>query len=375
MAPPFRAHIVILLAALLASLSACSDSSPIVIGFSGQLTGKLASLGVPARNGAQLAIEIINRQGGVNGRSLQLLARDDGNTPEKALMVDRELVGAGAVAVIGHITGSQTKAVFPYFEENGIVLIAPLDGPPELTGKKDQFFQISSDQNVQAGELANYANMALNIKTVVIVTETDYADYTLPLAKTFARNFNQVGGKVLTSVTYSTKSSMDWETVIQRLIVLQPQAVLLFCPAYDAVSLIQTLNTNRLDMQVFIGSWPYSEILLRWGGPAVEGVVLALDYAEDNPNPEFIKFREAYRHRFGENPNHAAGFGYEAVLALAAALQTTKGRAEGLADALSNGRSVPGVVSKFTFNEYGDAKRNMFIITVLDGKFSTINVR
>jgi len=372
---PFRAQIVLLLAAILASLSACSDSSPIIVGFSGQLTGKLASLGVQARNGAQLAIEIINRQGGVDGRSMKLLSRDDGNTPENALIADRELVEAGAVAVIGHITGSQTKAAIPYFDEKGIVLISPLGSFPELTGKRDQFFQVSQDENVRSRELANYATMALNIKTLVTVVETDYGNYTLPMAKTFAANFEQLGGKVLANIPYSTKNSLDWETVMQRLIVLKPQAILLFCPAYDAISLIQMIHANRLDIQILLGEWAYSESLLLWGGLDAEGVVLALDYAEDNPNPEFIKFREAYRNRFGENPNHAAAFGYEAALALAAALHTTHGKADGLADALSNGKSVPGVVGKFSFNQFGDAKRNMFIITVLDGKFSTINVR
>lgn len=138
---PFRPIPVIMLFLLSLALSACSsDSSPIIIGLSGQLTGELADLGVPSRNGAELAIEAVNAAGGINGRKLKLIAKDDGNTPERALQVDQELVAAGAVAVIGHMTSSQTMAVMPFFNENRVVLLSPTASTPILTRKQDYFF-------------------------------------------------------------------------------------------------------------------------------------------------------------------------------------------------------------------------------------------
>lgn len=121
---------VLMIFLLLLALSACSDSSPILIGFSGQLTGKIADIGVPARNGVQLAVETINAAGGINGRKLKLIIKDDGNTPEQAIRVDQELINAGVIAVIGHFTSTQTMAALPLFNKNKVVLLSPTTSTP-----------------------------------------------------------------------------------------------------------------------------------------------------------------------------------------------------------------------------------------------------
>ncbi|MEF2229535.1 MAG: ABC transporter substrate-binding protein [Pseudodesulfovibrio sp.] len=372
---PSRSCSAILLIALLLAMTACSDSAPIIIGYSGQLTGKISDLGVQARNGVQLAVETINSEGGIDGRMLRIIAKDDGNNPATALQVDKELIAAGAVAVIGHATSSQTLAVLPYFNENNIALISPTATTSLLTGRKDAFSRVTNDNSIQGRELGEYARMALNIKTIITVAETDNGEYSLPLARTFSDIFTENGGQVLSQLTYSSRHSLDWETVIQRVLVQKPQAILLICPAYDAVSLIQQIRSNRLNIQILIGSWAYTSQLLYWGGQDVEGAFVAMDYADDNPNPSFVKFREAYKNRFGNVPSYAAAFGYDAVIALTAGLEKTRGRAEGLVQAMAPSGPLNGVSGTFKLDEFGDVRRNIYIITVLDGRFSTISVR
>ncbi|MFO7717430.1 MAG: ABC transporter substrate-binding protein, partial [Desulfohalobium sp.] len=92
---------------LLAGLGACGQD-PIRIGFAVPLTGVYSDLGVHGRNGATLAVEEINDRGGIHGRSLRLLPRDDGNSAAQAKAVDRELIDQGVVAIIGHMTSSQS---------------------------------------------------------------------------------------------------------------------------------------------------------------------------------------------------------------------------------------------------------------------------
>lgn len=71
-------------------LTGCRAKKPILIGFAGELTGKRGELGVEARDGAQLAVEEINANGGIHGRHITLLVRDDQGDPERARQVDAE---------------------------------------------------------------------------------------------------------------------------------------------------------------------------------------------------------------------------------------------------------------------------------------------
>lgn len=111
-------------------LSGCAYRSPIRVGFAGELTGRQADLGVHGRNGAQLAVEAINAAGGVAGRPIELLVRDDRGTSEGAQAADRELISEGVVAIIGHMTSAQTVAGRLVTELAKMVLFSPAASTP-----------------------------------------------------------------------------------------------------------------------------------------------------------------------------------------------------------------------------------------------------
>lgn len=356
-------------------LVACGDSSPIIVGFSGQLTGKASDLGVSGRNGAMLAVEKINSTGGINGRLLKLIAADDLNTPEGAINADKALVAAGAVAIIGHMTSSQTMASMPYVNENGIVMVSPTTTTPQLTGKTDTFFRAMVENLIHSRELADYARSALDVNTIITIAEIDNKSYSLSFTDNFSRTFKKLGGQVLDGLTYSSSQTPNWDPIIDSLINLNPDAVLLICPAQDAVSIVQRIRTSGLQTRILSGAWSYTDKLLQWGGHYVEGMIFVIDYAADNPNPEFIKFRESYKNRFGSNPNFASAFSYEAVLALASGLKKTNGVSKGLSDAMAPSDTINGAIGDFKLNEYGDVERNIFIVTVQEGEFRTVEMR
>ena len=360
---------------LLFVLAACSDSSPILIGFSGQLTGKIADVGVPARNGVQLAIENVNAAGGVNGRKLKLIAKDDGNNPVQAIRVDQELIDAGVIAVIGHLTSSQTMAALPLFNKNEVVLLSPTTSTPALTGKKDYFFRIILDNSHQSRELAHYAWSALDVNTVIILADTDNSGYSTPFMDTFQKVFEENGGKILAKVLFSSKKTNGWENVSQKLMQLKPQALLVICSAYDAVAIAQRVRASKLNTKIISGGWAYTDYILYWGRQDVEGMHFVSDYTTDNPKSEFVKFRESYKNRFGNTPNFSSSFGYEATMTLVQALKKTDGSPDGLTEALASSGPYTGLTSNYRLDEYGDVQRDLFIVTILDGEFRTVEMR
>lgn len=359
----------------LSVFGACSDSSPIIIGFSGQLTGKLSDLGVYARNGALLAIESINAKGGVNGRPLKLIAKDDLNSAEGALAADKALRDQGAVAIVGHMTSSIGISVMPFVNETGMVMVSPTISTPQLTGIEDSFFRIIAENPIQARELAEYARSAMDVSTVVTIADSDNKSYSFSFSDSFEETFDKIGGKVLTRLSYSSSKQTSWDEIIDALTTLKPDAILLTCPAQDAVAIVQRIRTAGLNLRVLSGAWAYTDKILKWGGKYAEGMVFVIDYAADNPNPAFIKFRESYKSRFGSAPNFASTFAYEAIQALASGLRKTGGTAEGLSKAMAPSETIQGPIGDFRLNKYGDVERSMFIVTVKNGAFRTIEMR
>ncbi len=81
-------------------------NNTIKIGFSGCLTGHLSDLGIGGRDAVILAVKEINAKGGVNGKKIKLIIKDDKNDPAAAVKADKELVSSGCIAIIGHMTSS-----------------------------------------------------------------------------------------------------------------------------------------------------------------------------------------------------------------------------------------------------------------------------
>ena len=184
-----------LLVSLLTIISACGNSDPILIGFSGQLTGKSSDMGVYGRNGVLLAIEAINTSGGIDGRPLKLMAEDDGNTPEGAVAADKKLIDAGVVAISGHMTSSQTLAAMPFITKSNTVLISPTASTPLLSKKVDSFFRVMVENTAHGTELAEYARSALDINTVITIADLDNKGYSLTFTKSFSRSEERRVGK------------------------------------------------------------------------------------------------------------------------------------------------------------------------------------
>jgi branched-chain amino acid transport system substrate-binding protein len=361
--------------ALLIALPGCGGDDPIPVGFSGQLTGKISDLGVYGRNGALLAVEHINESGGINGRPLKLIAQDDGNTPEGAVAADTALARAGVVAIIGHMTSSQTLAALPYATEKGIAFVSPTTSTPQLTGIKDNFFRVMVDNQSHGRELATYARNALDAKRVASIVETDNQSYSLTFEHAFADTFVKLGGEFLKSFPYSATRPANWDATVKELARLDPDAILLTCPAQDFVTLAQNIRSAGISARLLSGAWAFTDKLLLWGGDDIEGSIFVIDYAADNPSKEFVAFSDAYERRFGSSPNFASAFAYESVLALAAGLRKTGGSADGLPEAMAPSDTIQGVTGTFAIDQYGDVSRGVFIVTVRDGRFSTVALR
>lgn len=347
-------------------------SPPVLVGFSGPLTGVNSDLGVQGRNGAQLAIEHINAEGGINGHQLELLSMDDGPTAESARDADSALLRQGVVAIIGHMTSNQAIAGLPVVEQHGAVMIAPTVSTPLLTGKRDGFFRLMPDNDSWAYATADYA-LAQGLKTVSVIYETANQAFAGSFVDGFVTQFEAGGGRLLQRIPFTSARRDTLEAAAIRAVSTNPDTIVLAASARDTAALAQFIDAQDASRPVLLSSsWAYTREIFLAGGRAVEGIVFTISYLPDDTREGYLAFRKAYTERFGWEPNFAAALAYESAKVLAAALRRTGGKAQGLREALAAGTPVQGISETVTLDQYGDVQRPPYLVTIRNGEFVSI---
>lgn len=349
-------------------LPGCDLRNSIRVGFSGQLTGPNANMGVSGRDGARLAIDEINASGGITRKKIELLVSDDKGTVEGARSADRKLIDAGVVAIIGHMTSSQTMAALPVVEKAGMILLSPTTSTPALTGKVDHFFRIISDTVSEAQLLARHVVHWAGIERMAAIYDNDNAAYTNAYLTAFRNEFEKQGGQMVGQIGYSSSERPVFGPVVAKLREVDPQGLLVITSAYDGGLITQQPRRLGWKTHLFGSGWTKSSLLIETGGRAVEGMAFVHYHDQNSSAPRYLKFRQSYMARFKQEPTFMAANTYEAIQVLAAALKHTGGRSEGLGAALP-GIGIEGLMGSVFLDQYGDGVRASYLVVVQDGKF------
>lgn len=368
---PWRAGLILALAVLF--LCHACGREPILIGFSGPLTGEYSDLGVQGRNGATLAVEEINAQGGIAGRKLRLLARDDRNSAEEARKADRDLVARGVAAIIGHMTSTQSLAALPVAQKAGVPLISPTTSTPLLSGKEDMFFRVHASSDRIARSLVLFARRNLGLTRVNTLLDQDNRAYTRPFTQDFIRGFEQKQGTVPRKCAFASSEPTDWSEIVDCLMQEDPQGLMLAASARDVAALCGTLASRSLKRPILCSGWAATRSLILQGGKAVEGLYLARSGHPEPKSPEYKDFQLRYRERFGRKPSFPATQGYMAAKVLARALEKTGGKREGLPRALTDIEKLPTLYGPLGLDRYGDVDLPVSILQVKNATFIPVS--
>lgn len=360
-----------LVPALLLLLHGC-EKPMIPIGFAGVLTGPYADLGIHARNGARLAVEEINDRGGIVGRPLELIVRNDEGSVEGARKALKSLADLGVVAVIGHMLSTQCLEVLPLLQEFDLPLISPVASSSLLSGKKDLFFRMRPDTDTPSRALARYL-AAKGWRRVAVAYDAKNPSYTSPWVSVFSEAMTSLGGQVLIREPFSALDDVPLTLSILRLLNDAPDAVLIVASATDTARLVHRLTRFRPEARLFGVGWAQTDRLLTDGGSSVEQLFLATNDPPVEAPPLARDFVHAYRKRFGATPSFAAARGYDAVRFLAMALEVTQGRREKLAETLSQPRVFEGVLGRLAMDGFGDVHGESYLVGVHNGRFVLVD--
>lgn len=342
--------------ALLASFSAMA-ADPIKIGVSGPFTGGSAPMGVSMRDGARLAVADINAKGGVLGRQLQLVERDDEAKNERGVQVSQELINKEKVAAtVGFINTGVALAGQRFYQEAKIPVINNVATGSVITKQfvgpeyKDNYiFRTSANDTIQSGMIVDEAVTKQKFTKVAILA--DSTNYGQLGREDLEKALSTKGVKPVAVEKYNIK---DVDMTAQLLKAKQggAQVVLTYGIGPELAQIANGME--KLNWRVpIIGSWPLSMgNFVDNAGKNGDGARMPQTFIQDGNTPKRKAFIEAYQkaYKVDRMPSAvSAAQGYDSIYLLAAAIKQA-GTTDGVKvrEALENlSEKVDGVVTTY----------------------------
>jgi len=356
---------------LAAACVACSEPEPVRLGFVGGISGRVADLGISGRNGALLAVEQRNAAGGIAGRRVELLQRDDEQRPETARRVVGELLAARVDAIVGPMTSSMVEACLPLADQAKIVMISPTVTSSLFSGRDDYFFRVVSSTRPYAETAARHFFERRNIRRVTAIYDQGNLAYVDSWLNDFRQRYEGLGGEVVSALGFASSADAPFSDIAKMALSPGVDGVLLLANSVDAAMLAQHLRRQNRTVPLLAAEWAATERLIELGGTAVDGMEVGQFMNRQNPSPEFQSFLAAYRQRFSQAPGFAGVAGYDAAKVVLDAL-AVKGDQRTLKETLLAVRHFEGAHGAIDFSEYGDAERKTYLTVVRDGQFHTV---
>ena len=343
----------------------------IKVGFVGGLTGRTSDLGISARNGVVLAVEEQNAAGGVAGRPIALITKDDKQDPETALKVDLELIQEGVVAIIGHLTSQMSVEAVPLVNQRHIVMLSPTTSTSQLAGKDDYFIRVIVSVADSIRHLAGYAYHDLGLSRVVVAYDTSNRSFTEEYFTIFSSTYESMEAGQVIPVAFESGGATSFADLATRMLAEAPDGIVIAANALDTAILCQQIRQRTATVKLLASGWAYTSDFLQHGGPAVEGVIFPQWYDPQSASPAFKAFATRYEARYGKFPNFASMFGYDAAKVLIEALHITQDPARLKAVILDQG-NFQGLQGEIRIDRFGDALRKFYLFIVRNGKFEVL---
>jgi branched-chain amino acid transport system substrate-binding protein len=341
--------------------------TPVQIGLLVDATGANSQQGIASRNGAQLAIEQANANGGINGQPIELLFKDDASSPAAAQQALGELIDSKVEAAIGPSNSMLALQLAPQASQAGLLLISSTAISPLLAGQDDQFFRTLSHKNPDAQRVAQHLHNTLGLMRVSAIVEASNSAYTEAWLSDFNRYLQAAGGTAAPALRFTHDGNTDYVALAQQLLAEQPQAVVLVSNGSDAALLATQLRQLQPDLPLAAASWATAS-LPELGGQAVEGLITPQVFDLQDTSQAFMALQNAYVQRFKAPLNTIAILNYNASNVLVQALRQRQA-GESLKQALLRIRSFQGVQQVISFDAFGDVDSPATLKIIHAGQF------
>ena len=244
----------------------CGKSKPseteIVVGAFLSETGGDATFGKDTRSGIELAVDEVNKAGGVRGKKVKVIYEDDKSNPTEASNKVRQLIDRDKViAILGEVASSRSLAGGAIAQQKKIPMVTPSSTAVEVTKGRDFVFRACFTDEQQGDVAARFVAETLKKKKAAILFAAQ-DDYSAGLARTFRTHFTKAGGEIVIEKGFQNNET-NFATYMDQIKTANPEVI--FAPVYykEMANIAREAKRNGMPGSMFVGSdgWDSPDLL------------------------------------------------------------------------------------------------------------------
>ena len=348
-------------------LSGCAKqeeaAGTIQIGLQAPLTGDFAAEGQWAKQSVEIAAKLINDNGGVLGKQVEIVVVDDASNPKDSALAAQKVIGQGLQQVIASYGSSVTAPAADLYDANKVVSVGYGCTAVRLTmdTQRPYFFRTAGRDDTQSEFFVKFATEVLNAKRIAVMHDNqDYGKGVADDAVKFMQPFIDSGQVEIVYFDAITPGESDYSAVISQIKELNPD-VWFFTAYYPEAALLLKQAREAGVTTVFVGnnSVPTPEFEKIAGAAIINGSIHL-----NEPMPQFLgypeskEFLDAYQAQYNELPGSIwAVYAADALNALVAAIEKAGSTdPDAVASQMRTMTDAKGITGPLMFTERGDRK-------------------
>jgi len=331
----------------------------IKIGLAGVQTGPDGEIGTAPIRGSELAIEEWNAKGGVLGKKIEIVTRDDEGKPNQAVAVAQELVSAGVVAVVGHFNSGCSLPASEIYQRAGVLQITPASTNPKVTERGySTIFRMCGRDDQQGVVAANFAIDTLKATSVAVLhNKTAYGQ---GIAEEFKKTLEARGGKAVVFDGLAGEE-MDFRGTISAIQKAGATAVYWGGMYNQGGPFYNQLRQSGFKGAFLGGDGIYDAELIKSVGASADSIFITFG-PDASALPGAKKLADAYKAKYKAEPGGYTVYGYDAANVLLSAIQKAGTTEATKVAAAIRAQSWPGLMGDAEFDAKGDLKKANFVI-------------
>lgn len=370
---------IVSIACLIGASPALADSGkqPYKIGGIFAVTGPASFLGDPEKNSMEMAIDQINKNGGIDGHMLEPVIYDTEGDPGKANLLANKLINKdNVIAIIGPSRTPTTLAVMPMIQKAKIPFISCAAGNKIVAPVNPWVFKTAQSDILAVASIYDHLK-SQNIKKIGVITVNN--SFGESGKEQLLKQAADFGITVVKSETFGAKDT-DMTAQLTKIRKESPEAIV--CWGTNPGPAVVAKNIQQLDMNIplYQSHGVASPKFIELAGTAAEGIMLptgkilvaGLLADSDTQKKVLNAYIKAYKTKYKKSVSGFGGYAYDGVNILAQALKNSNGDKKKIREALENLKGYIGVSGVFNFsktNHNGLAPDAFVMVKIKNGKW------